>query len=392
MKKIITLFVCYSIFFSLFTPIKAYVSGGEALSMLIPTVLIFFYDKMFVRKQTLGVAIVVLIYFLLSYMGVEYFSGVIPKCIILLFTVFGLEHFFVTKDTRYAKMVIATVYITLFILIIASIPQFILLPNLTRMMNQAAEDPTIDLQYYWTISYETIHFLPVLSIPLFACYGMLRKWGKVLAIIGLALIMVVMVLASSTTSLILLVITYLFFIVYNRKKTLSSNIVRFAVIGVLLAPVMSTTVQLAILDGIQPIFEGSNTSKKIDEIKIYVAYGDTSGDMEARGDKYQTTIDGILSNPLLPEMNNNKIGQHSYLLDHLSAMGLFFFIPFAWFLYSRYKRIYTRLPYSRLYTTTAFVSLILLAAFKNFFAISSALFIVPLAMVLIENNYRINES
>ena len=221
---------------------------------------------------------------------------------------------------------------------------------------------------------------------------MLKKWGKLLAILGLVLIMVLMVLASSTTSLILLVLTYLFFIVYNNKKSLSLNIVRFAVIGVLLAPMMSSTVQLSILNAVQTFFEGSNTSKKIDEIKYYIAYGETSGDMGAREDEYKKTIDNIISNPLLPEVDLNKIGQHSYLLDHISAMGLILFIPFVWFIFGRYRRIYLKLPHSRLYTTTSLVSLIILAAFKNFFVIISALFIVPLAMVLIENNYRINKS
>lgn len=387
MKKIITLLVCFSLFFNLFTPIKAYVSGGESLTMLIPIVLIFFYDKMFARKQVIGVSIVVLIYFFLSLIGVEYFKVVIPKSLVLLFTVFGLEHFFVTRDIWYVRMVIATVYFSLLILILASIPQFILLPNLTRMMNQAADDPSIDFHYYWTISYETVHFLPVLSIPLFAGLRILKRWGKIIALVGLILMMVVMVLASSTTSLILLVLTYLFFIFYNSKNTFSTNIVKFAVLGVLFAPVLNTSVQLSILDAVQPIFEGSNTSKKIDEIKIYVAYGNTTGDMEARESIYQKTIDGIISNPLFPEKSNSRIGQHSYLLDHLSAMGLFLFIPFALFLFGRFRRILKLLPNFRLYTTTAFVSFIILASFKNIFAITSTLFIVPLAMVLLDNQF-----
>ena len=325
-------------------------------------------------------------------MGVEYFSGAIPKCIVLLFAVFSLEHYFISKDKLYAKFVVATVYLTLFFLIIVSIPQFILIPNLTRMMLLSAEDPSIELQYYWAISYETVHNLPVLSIPLFGCINMLNKRWKMFGVIGLVLIMVVMVLASSATSLILLVITYLFFILYNSKKTLSSNIFKFAVVGLLFIPIMSTSVQLSILNTIQPVFEGSNTSAKIDEIKFYIMYGNTSGDMEAREDVYQKTIDGIVSNPLFPETNNNKIGLHSYLLDHFSAMGLFLFIPFAWFLFSRFKRINIKLPHSQLYTTTSFVSLIILATFKNFFVITSSLFIVPLAMDIIVNNYKKNKS
>lgn len=392
MNKIITLFVCLALFFNLFTPIRAFVSGGVALSMLIPVVLMFFFDKLFARKQIISVTIVVMIYLLLSYMGVEYFSGAIPKCIVLLFAVFSLEHYFISKDKLYAKFVVATVYLTLFFLIIVSIPQFILIPNLTRMMLLSAEDPSIELQYYWAISYETVHNLPVLSIPLFGCINMLNKRWKMFGVIGLVLIMVVMVLASSATSLILLVITYLFFILYNSKKTLSSNIFKFAVVGLLFIPIMSTSVQLSILNTIQPVFEGSNTSAKIDEIKFYIMYGNTSGDMEAREDVYQKTIDGIVSNPLFPETNNNKIGLHSYLLDHFSAMGLFLFIPFAWFLFSRFKRINIKLPHSQLYTTTSFVSLIILATFKNFFVITSSLFIVPLAMDIIVNNYKKNKS
>lgn len=322
--------------------------------------------------------------------GVEYFeNGYIPDCLILLLGVLALEHYLISKDDKYLKWVLITEYSTLFFLIITSIPQFVLLPNLTRMLNRAEDPSAMELEYYWSISYATVHNLPVLCIPFFAWFSVVNKIKlKITIILCIISILIVMILASSTTSLLLLVATYLFFMVYNKKMSIFQNAMRLLLVFLVLSPFLNKHITASFLDTvIKPVFEGSNTSKKIDEIKYYILTGDTSGDMEAREDIYQTSIDAILENPLFPEFNNEKIGHHSDLLDHCAAMGLFIFIPYLYFLFSRYRRPVKYIPNVKFYHFISFCSFLVLAILKNFFVFTSALLIVPLFLIQLENKY-----
>ena len=387
-NTIITITVCFSIFFTTFTPVKAFVSGGQTLSFLIPVVLIFMFDKLFLRKEIISTLVVVILIVFLHFLGVGYFENYLPECLYLLFTVFSLEHYLVTREKSYAKWVLLTEYGILFILIIISIPQFILQPNLTRILNQAAEDPTIEFDYYWCISYRTVHELPILSVSLFALFFTSNKrlW-KILAIVGLALMLVVMVYASSATSLLLMLVIYVFFLFYNKRKTIIQNLTKGALLLLLFTPFLSTTFTIGVIDNVvMPVFEGSSTSQRIEEIRYYIKTGETEGDMDTRDMHYQTTINSIISNPILPEFDNRKIGQHSFLLDHLAAMGLLLFVPYFIFFYDRYKRAKQYLHVGKPFQIVASSAFVLLAVFKNYFVFTSAMFIVPLFLIQTENN------
>lgn len=372
---------------------RALVQGGQALTYLIPVVLIFIFDKLFIRRQVISALIVVFLIVLLHFIGVGYFEFYIPECLYLLFGVFALEHYYISKDESYLKWVLAVEYITLFILIIISIPQFILSPNLTRMLLNAAEDPTVEFEYFWCISYRTVHELPVLSIPLFAVFKTVKnKLIKILSIVGLGLMFVVMVYASSTTSLLLMVAIYLFFIAYNKKKTLKQNVIKISLLFLLVLPFLNKSFTVGVIDKVVlPVFEGSSTSQRIEEIRYFILTGEKQGDMDSRENLYQVTINSILSNPLFPELEQKNIGEHSFLLDHLAAMGLFLFIPYIVFLYNSYRRAIRYIPHEKPYQIVATVAFLLLASFKNFFVFTTAMFIVPLFLILLEKKVYNNE-
>ena len=108
-NNIITFLVCFSIFFSLFTPLKAFISGGQAVTLLLPILAIFFFDKMYLRRQIVLVLLIILAIVLLRMGGVEYFeNGYIPDCLILLLGVLALEHYLISKDDKYLKWVLIT--------------------------------------------------------------------------------------------------------------------------------------------------------------------------------------------------------------------------------------------------------------------------------------------
>lgn len=387
MNRIITFLVCSTFFFILFTPIRAFVSGGEAVAMLIPSGVIFVFDKMFLKPRTYLFLIIVATIALLGITGVPYFRGWIPKVITLSFGYLGLEHYLQNKDIFYAKWVLRTTYITLIGLIAVSLPQFIAMPNLTRMMATAAKDPTIEFNYYWTVNYATVHLIPTASIPMFVCFKETNsRKKKIIYGISAGLMTIIMLFADATTPLILMAIIFAFFWMYNSKHKASANIVTVFFIGFLLLPFLYNTMIVSMLKTVQPVFVGSSTYQKIDQMCYYIEHGESYGDMDEREQLYNTTIDAIVANPLFPEMNMAKIGRHSHILDYIAAMGLLLFIPYMLLLYNRYRRPLKYLSKYKIYHIVSFLSFMILALFKNYFIFTIACFLVPMFLVYLEES------
>lgn len=382
MNKIITLFVCFAFFFCTFTPIQAFVQGGQAISMLIPSILIFFLDKVYKERVVFLLIAVLSIVIIMGVTGVSYFENWVGYSVLLTFSIMGLEHFMIKRDHFYLKWVIISFYSTLIILALISIPQFILIPGLARMMVEANDDPSVGLNYYWSISYQTIHAIPILTIPLIAQYNSEKGvWKKCFLLLVILSLIVVMFLADATTSLIMMVATIVFFVLYNKKRSIKDNLVRIAIISVLALPIFSKQGLSVVLHTIQPIFQGTSNYKKVDELILFAESGDTSGDMEGREELYNVTLKTIGDNPLFPSLGSNAVGGHSYMLDHFAVFGFFLFIPFALLIYNRYRRPLKLLGNYKIYYIVSFASLIFLSIFKNFFIIDSGFVIVPLFLI-----------
>lgn len=385
MNRIITFLVCSAFFFIFFTPIRAFVSGGEALAMLIPTATIFVFDKMFLKPRTYLFLLVVAIIALLGLSGVPYFKGWIPDVITLSFGYFGLEHYLQKRDLFYAKWVLRVTYITLVGLVAISLPQFIAMPNLTRLMTAAANDPTIEFDYYWAVNYFTVHLIPTASIPLFVCFKEAKsRKNKIIYGISAGLMTVIMFFADATTPLILMAIIFAFFWIYNSKHNASVNFVKVLFVAFLLLPFLNKTMMVSMLKAVKPVFVGSSTYKKIDQMCYYVEHGESYGDMDEREKLYNITIDAIVANPLSPEMNKDKIGRHSQLLDHIAAMGIVLFIPYALFLYNRYKRPFKYLSRYKIYHIVSFLSFMIMTLAKGYFIYTTACFLVPMFLIYTE--------
>lgn len=386
MNRIITFFVCFALFYTFFTPIRAFANGGEALTLLIPVVLIFVMDKMYLRHAMLWATIVLIIVFLFGISGVEYFKAWIVYSITLLFAVFAFEHYMIRRDPEYLKFVLLTAFGSVLLLTVASIPQFIMMPSLSRYMKIAAEENTeLQFEYFWTVSYSTIHSIPVLSVPFFALYSSSKKKiVKVFAGMCVGAMVLVMFFADATTPLLLMVATVAFFIIYNHRHSSGKNFAKFALIGILIIPFLSRTGVSFMLTAIQPFFEGSSNFKKVEELAYYANSGQTSGDMESRENLYNISVETILQNPLLPNTDSKAIGHHSHMIDHIAVLGLFLFVPYVFFLYERYKRPRSLIPHFRMYYSIAFFSMIALSLAKNFMVLSSACFLVPLFLIKLE--------
>ena len=385
-NRVISLSVCIAIVFSIFTPFRFVVQGGQALSMLIPIIFITGLDNMFKRKMFWYALSICAIWFWLGQNGVEYFQGRIPNIIQFMLAILCLEHYVMEKDRIFARHVLFVMYSSLMIMTVVSIPQFIAMPNLSRMMNAALKDPTIEFNYYWAISYDTIHNIPIYALPLIAWYKESTKLlTRTVLIVSIALLALVMIFADATTPLIMMVMAIAIFMIYNHKHSKGRNIMKFIFLSILCLPLMSKTIMNDLLITIQPVFQGSSTFKKIDEMVIYLNEEKTTGDLEGREERYSTTIESLVENPFMPEHNRKRIGLHSYILDHMAAMGLLLFIPFAWFLWKLYKNDLRILRQFRQYEKFAWFLFILMGLFKNFFLLYSTSFIVPIFLSQLEH-------
>lgn len=390
MKRfLILLFVCLSIVFRVFTPISYFYSGGRALSMLVPVLLLYSLGGLY-RSVNYNVAIVIALFpVLLGYLGVEYFVGYLPDSITLLFAIGCFEYYLRTKDDKFAKYSLLAMYLSLFGLAIISTPLLIAEPGLNRALNNMqAQGLEVPMYAYFTISYGMVHSVPILVIPLFYLYKHLHSLlPKIVLIIFIVTLYLTTVLSNAATPMFMLLMYAIFVLLYNPKQTKRTNIIKIGGTLVILIVLYYSGFFVFLLRGLQSTLGDTLQARRVEDVIYFLETGNSSGDIENREDRYSISIDSFLSHPLFGEKNKEKIGCHSYLFDHLTAMGLIAFIPFALLLVYRYKRPLKYCARGTLYYVLAYSAFILLATMKNFFHVESAVFICPALIIYINRNF-----
>ena len=177
MKNIITFFVCFSFLYMLIQPLRLIFDGGQALSMIIPTVLIIVYNHQYSNRSVLMALLYAIIVFILRSIGVEYFENYLSHIVTTFFSICCVEHYYKTKDDRFAKAVLITFYASFIIMSLISIPQFYLFPEMTRqLLFSEINDERVSSVFYWSIAYSSMHEIPLVLIPLIALYKQKRRF------------------------------------------------------------------------------------------------------------------------------------------------------------------------------------------------------------------------
>lgn len=387
-RNLILFFVCLSIIYRVFTPIRYFYSGGQALSMLVPVLLLYTLGGGY-RSLNYNVSIgIALIPVLLGYFGVEYFSGYLPDSITLLFAIGCLEYYIRNKDDRFAKYSLLAMYLSLLVLAIISTPILIAEPGLNRAINTMQEQGLEVPNYaYFTISYGMVHAVPILVIPLFYLYKHVHAFlPKLLLLVFIILLYFTTILSNASTPMFMLLMYMIFVLLYNPKQSKKTNTIKIGGTLVLLVVLYYIGFFVIFLKGFQSLLGDTMQGRRVEEVIYYLETGDTTGDVDEREDRYSISINSFLSHPLSGEKNIDRIGKHSYMLDHLTAMGLIAFIPFALLLIYRYKRPLKYLARGKLYYVLAYSAFIFLACMKNFFCVESAMFVCPALIIYINRN------
>ena len=388
MKRLITYLTAVAIVFQLFTPLRLFFEGGKALMLLIPTILIIMFDGLMTRKHFLPLALYIGSAIFTMLMGSVYFT--IPSLLVVIFAFVCFEHYLLTMDAYFAKVVIISLYGTLLIMVGTSLPLFISIPNLSRLMLNAEENGMTSTVFFWALSYSDIHSLPIYSIPVFFLFrNTKKKILRIMALLFFTAIFVLMLYADSTGALMVNIAIFGILILYNQRKSIQMNIGRLAFLSIGVLLFLNKTVLAGILTVIQPIFAGSSTYKKIDEIILMIQGGESEGDMAGREEKFDLSWKSFKENPLFPTIQTNeyeRIGGHNFLFDHITALGLFLSVFFIWFLIDRIKRPMRYLTFTaKSYYMVGVLAMLVMAAMKNFFLLLPTCCILPMILIAVEN-------
>lgn len=387
MNKIITYLTAAAIVFDIFTPFQLYFAGGRALMFLIPTVLIILKDRLFLRQTFIPLIVYLVVCFIVMIAGSEFFNY--PYLIQVAFVYACLEHFLLTKDFYYSRIVLVSVYATLLVMVAVSLPLFISMPNLSRLMLDAEENGITDPILYWSMQYSTLHALPIYSIPLFYLSRNRKGIIKYISIISIIAIFILMFYADTTTGVIVNIAVFASLMIYKERLSLQKNIARLFSLGVLLLVLLNKSILISILLLLQPIFEGSSTHVKIDEMITSLSGQTSEGDLAARERLLQTSWNSLLSNPLLPEFDYSKIGHHNFIIDQIVVLGLLPSIPFFVFIVERIKRPLSILSSkAKPYYLMGVIVFLIMGFLKNFFLLLPACAILPILFITEELNKK----
>lgn len=400
MKNIISFFVCFSFLYMLIQPLRLIFDGGQALSMIIPTVLIIVYDHQYSNRSVLMALLYAIIVFILRSIGVEYFENYLSHIVTTFFSICCVEHYYKTKDDRFAKAVLITFYASFIIMSLISIPQFYLYPEMTRqLLFSEINDERVSSVFYWSIAYSSMHEIPLVLIPLIALYKQKRrrKIIKTLLLLSILILFIALMLGDATTPFLMSCVIILVLFLYNPNRALSFNLYRLGLVSGIFLILMNKTVLVILLSTVQPIFEGTTNYSKIDDTINQIKTGqvEEKSNLGQRELVYDMSKEIFYSHPFGIEKSKRNIGQHSFIIDHLAVMGLFLVLPLVLLTFMRYKRGYKLLPHYRYYYIVAYLAFLTLAYYKNFFLKIEAWFIIPMFFKLLEkkeNNVHIRSN
>ena len=396
MKKIITILVCISCIYMIVQPFRILFEGGQAISMLIPTVLIILYDMQFKNRSLIIATVYTIIVLLLRSMGVEYFESYLSQLVTMFFSICCMEHYLKTRDENFARSVLITYFGCFVFMSLISIPQFYFFPEVTRQLVFAEQEGQhIESQYYWSIAYPSMHEIPLLLIPLVALFKITsRSIISFIVILSIAILFVALMLGDATTPFLMSIVVLIILGFYNSNKPIRYNMKRLLIAGGLAAILLNKAVIIAMLSFVQPVFEGTTNFTKIEDTISQIQTGqvEESSNMGQRDLVYNISKKTFWAHPLGIEKDDKNIGKHSFIIDHFAVLGLILIIPLLVLTYQRYRFVVKSFRKLKFFFIVAYIAFLALAYAKNFFLKIDAWFIVPMFLLLLEKKFIQNDN
>lgn len=296
---------------------------------------------------------------------------IVPSLTILSALIITEYTFRYDVEFKYTKSILITVLVTNMIMILISIPQLAINPNIIRGASTFGVEGREEMVYYWIISYATIHGLPCLFAPLvLLCKKFYHQDKKKMIIYGFITFTLFYIVykSNATTPLLLSVIMIFLGLFFNFKKFNLGNVLKIIILSAFIGMVLSASIMVPVLNTAQNFMDPSGSNyKKIEEIKDSFIYGDSDGDMEVRQNLYKQSKDLFFAEPFTGTSQSNLISMHTWILDQLACMGIILFSTFIFLAYYHVKRVFGSLNATRSMYLWSIVAMFAMLYLKNSF-------------------------
>ena len=335
---------------------------------------IVLFPELLSKKTVLALLVYTAAVFLVYLRGNSYYDSIakviVPSMQMLSALIITEYTFKFDLNYKYTKTVLLTVLITNMIMIVISIPQLLINPNIIRGANTFGIDDNEKMVYYWIISYETIHGLPFIFAPLILfCRKFYHKKKKFLFYAFVIFMLLFIVYKSNaTTPLVLSLIMIIVGFTFNFKKLDTKSVLKILFFTFLSVFILSSNIMVPILTFSQEVLDpGSSNYKKIQEIKDSYTYGDADGDLELRQGLYTQSKELFFDEPLLGTSRSELISMHTWIWDQLACMGIIFFSTFVILFVIHVKAVSKSMNYSKIMYLCSIASLVGMLFYKNSF-------------------------
>ena len=299
-------------------------------------------------------------------------ARVVVPSLTILSALFITEYTFrYDMDFKYTKSILITVLITNMMMILISIPQLAINPNIIRGASTFGVEGGEEMVYYWIISYATIHGLPCLFAPLvLLCKKLFPSNKKKMMVYGLITLTLFYIVykSNATTALLMSIMMVFIGLFFNFRKFNLANVLKIILLAASFGMLLSPTVMVPILGKVQSTLDPSGSNyQKIGEINESLIYGESDGDMGLRQSLYKQSQELFFAEPLTGTSRSNLISMHTWIWDQLACMGIVLFSTFILLMYYHVKRVLFSLNITKSMYLWGMAAMIAMLYYKNSF-------------------------
>ncbi len=369
-----------TVFFLTFNAVKFWpIPGAITIASGIGIILPFIICRSFFNTNQFGYFLIYAMVIILNYMlGDKYFSN--SNSLYLGFSGFfvsmSLTYFvFMRQENNLMRVIFYTLVVILLWTTLATAYFDMTLPGMVRYANSLAQQGSSDATMFKPMyimglsSYALPHAIPILIPPFIMGFrnSSLKMTKRILSGV-LAVCCLLLTYFSGATGPMMVSIMVFFVSFVIREGRTSSNIVRLALIILILTPfILSEDLQLKTLEWVDGLLGGQGYfHNKVVDFQASIIYG-ASGDVEARQNLYGRSVAILFDNPFNIIIGAQEgFGGHSALLDRFASLGLIGFVPLICLLVVQFKYVLKHLParYHSFYYLGLFAAFMMLAS-KN---------------------------
>lgn len=341
---------------------------------------IILFPDLLTRRSILALVVYTIVAYFFHLSGNAFFDTIATVVVPFLMMLSGLliAEYALKYDRKYqfTRIVIYVVVIANLFMIMISIPQVMVTPNIIRPSVQ--EFVFGVREQYWIIKYSTCHGLAYLFAPLiFLCRRSFRK-NKVFflfwVLVSLFLFFIVF-LSNATMPLLISMLMIVLGLIYNNERFTTKSI-RGLIITVLLSVFLfQPSVSIPIINTMQSMMDkNSNNYRKMEEMKYSIIHEDSEGDMERREELYNTSTKLFIESPITGTSTPQLISRHSWFVDRLACFGLLCFIPVIFLFVFHIKDTYRQFRHTKVVYSIGVIGFLLMLFMKNEFGAGSWLY------------------